>query len=213
MKTPFETYATGLALSHRALERNLLRFGELAERRERAPDGLAAFVELFGEFLDVHHDSEDRFVFPALRRHAAGRTSDAAHLDRWDGEHREIVALGRALRRDASAGDIAQLGAHSRELHALLVPHAADEEATLAPAHMAEMLPAPEMAAMMTAMEKANRARAIAMASFLATSLEPHEQRTLLGAAPWMFRKVLLPLGARRMRRFGELVHTREIAL
>ena len=34
-----------------------------------------------------------------------------------------------------------------------------------------------------------------------------------LGDAPWMFRKVLLPLGARRMRRFGELVHTREIAL
>jgi hypothetical protein len=115
MKTPLETYAVGLALSHRALERTLSRFSELAERREPAP--------------------------------------------------------------------------------------------------LADMLPADELAAMMAAVQKANRARAIAMASFLATSLEPQEQRTLLGDAPWMFRKVLLPLGVRRMRRFGELVHTREIAL
>jgi hypothetical protein len=213
MKTPFESYALGLALSHRVLERNLRRFTELAERRAPAPEGLAAFVELYGEFLDVHHDGEDRFLFPALRRHTAGRSSDAAHLDRWDHEHRDIVRLGGELRRAASAGDLAQLGAHSRDLHALFVPHAADEEATLVPAHLAEMLPGEELGAMMAAVQKANRARAIAMASFLATSLEPQEQRTLMGAAPWVFRKVLLPLGARRMRRFGELVHTREIAL
>lgn len=213
MKTAYETYATGLALSHRALERNLVRFGEIAERGERAPDGLAAFVELYGEFLDVHHDSEDRFLFPALRRHAAGRSTDAAHLDRWDREHRDIIALGRELRAAATGGDLALLGARSNDLLALLTPHAGDEEAVLAPAHLAEMLLAPELGAMMGALQKANRPRALAMASFLATSLDPAEQRALMGDAPWVFRKVLLPLRARRMRRFHGLVHTAEIAL
>jgi hypothetical protein len=214
MHDVYETYATGLALSHRALERNLVRFCQLAEAGEPAPEGLGEFVALYSEFLDVHHAAEDRFVFPALRAHAAGRSTDAAHLDRWDREHHDILAVGAELRRAGAAGTVDRLAAHSRELSALLAPHAADEEAVLSAAHLAEMLPASELGALMQAMEKANRSRALAMAGFLATSLEPAEQRALMGGAPWLFRKVLLPLvGVRRMRRFGTLVHTPEVSL
>src|SRR4051812_46557737 len=99
MKTPYEQYALGLELSHRALERNLDRFVELADGGEPAPPDLGAFVALFGEFLSAHHDGEDRFLFPALRRHAAGRSTDAAHLDRWDAEHRTIIRLADELVR------------------------------------------------------------------------------------------------------------------
>jgi hypothetical protein len=64
------------------------------------------------------------------------------------------------------------------------------------------------------AIGRANRSRAIAMASFLASSLDPAEQKALLGHTPWIFRKVLLGLvGARQMRRFRSFVRTQSIAI
>lgn len=213
MKTAYDRYALGLALSHRALERNLVRFGELAERGGPAPANLGAFLALFTEFLEVHHSGEDRHLFPALRRHAAGRSTDVAHLDRWDGEHREVRRLGEELAQLARRVELAAVGRCSQALRDVLGPHTCDEEAVMTAGHLAEMIPERELAAMMHDVEKANRPRALALASFLATSLEPAEQHALMGEAPWLFRKVVLPLvGARKMRPFRDLVHTREIA-
>src|SRR3569833_4739124 len=85
MKTVYDHFALGLERSHRALDRNLVRFVELAARAAPAPAILGPFLALFAEFLEVHHAGEDRFLFPALRRETAGRSTDAAHLARWVG--------------------------------------------------------------------------------------------------------------------------------
>lgn len=214
MKTAYETYWLGLELSHRALVRNLSRFITAADRRETNAE-LGPFVELYVEFLGVHHDSEDRFVFPALRRHTAGRTTDIAHLDRWDREHHDLYRLAAELASLAKRlpASLAELGARSQALVAVLEPHVRDEESVLTAGHLAEMIPERELADTLGQIAKANRPRALAMASFLATSLEPAEQHALMGDAPWVFRKVLLPIvGRRKMRRFRGLVHTNEIA-
>jgi hemerythrin superfamily protein len=219
MKNAYESYTVGLQLSHLALLRNLDRFVEIAEQGPRPAPQLPAFVRLYVSFLDVHHGSENDFVFPALRRHAAGKTTDAAHLDRWSAEHRDVHALGEQLSRDAqrigaSPGPISMLAKTSRELKALLTPHVASEEDVLSPAHLPEMIPEKELAATIAAIGRANASRAIAMASFLATSLEPDEQRALLGDAPWIVRKVILGfIGERRMRRFRSIVHSPSIAV
>jgi hypothetical protein len=188
MKNAHESYVLGLRLSHLALLRNLDRFVEV--------------------------------VFPALRRHAAGRTTDAAHLDRWSADHCEIDALGEelvhlAMRLTGGGGDaLALLGKRSAELKALLTPHVASEEAVLSSSHLPEMISERELGETTDAIARANRSHAIAMASFLASSLEPDEQKALLGEAPWIFRKFFLGvLGARRMRRYRSLVHTPTLAV
>jgi hemerythrin superfamily protein len=213
MRNPYESYSLGLRLSHRALTRNLDRFVELAAEGKPLPHDLGDFVRLYVEFLEVHHDSEDRFVFPALRQNTAGRTTDAAHLDRWTSEHRDITRVAEEIGRLGDRGGTA-LQRLSRELRDLLTPHVASEEDVMTPTHLAEMVPAAEFARVMDDIQKANRSRGLAMASFLATSLEPDEQRALLGEAPWIFRKVILPyVGARKMRRFRDYVQTPSIAL
>lgn len=213
MKTVYDRFALGLALSHRALERNLVRFGELAARGAPAPANLGAFLGLFAEFLEVHHAGEDRFLFPALRRETAGRSTDVAHLARWDGEHVEIRRLGQELERLAERVELAALGRCSQALRDLLGPHTHDEETVLSAGHLPEMIPERELAMTLRDIEKANRSRALAMASFLASSLEPAEQHALMGEAPWLFRRVILPwVGARKMKPFRDLVHTQEIA-
>lgn len=213
MKTVYDQFALGLELSHRALDRNLVRFGELAARAAPAPANLGPFLALFAEFLEVHHAGEDRFLFPALRREAAGRSTDAAHLARWDGEHVEIRRLARELERLAQHVELAALGRCSQALRDVLGPHTHDEEAVLTAGHLPEMIPERELAAALQNIQKANRSRALAMASFLASSLEPAEQHALMGEAPWLFRRVILPwVGARKMKPFRDLVHTQEIA-
>jgi hypothetical protein len=214
MKTIYQQYALGLELSHRALERNLDHFAELASGGGAPPADLGPFLALYCEFLAVHHHGEDDHLFPALRRNAAGRSSDVAHLDRWDGEHREIERLGRELERLAGRVELGALGRRSADLRALLTPHTRDEEQTLTAAHLAEMISDRELTTALDGIQRAMKPRALAMASFLATSLDPDEQRALMGDAPWIFRKVILPVvGGRKMKRFRGLVRTPEIAL
>ena len=220
MKSEHERYALGLRLSHAALIRNLDRFVEIAasDGFERL-DPLAAFVALYVEFFHLHHRSEEEHLFPALRRCSAGKTTDAAHLERWSAEHRDIDQLGRGLAEIAERlpqrrSQLKELGRASRVLRELLGPHTTSEEEILSATHLPEMLPERELKATIDAIARANRARAIAMASFLASSLQPGEQHALLGEAPWIFRKLFLGvIGARRMRRFRALVQTPSISV
>ncbi len=209
MTTIYNSYELGLRLSHRALTRNLDVFTKLADADAELPD-LGEYLRLYREFLDVHHSGEDRSLFPALHRHTAGRSTDAAHLDRWTTEHRDIVRLGEELgelaARVTSGGGRRELAARSRDLLAVLTPHAESEEAVLTAQHLAEMLPERELAAAVEEVARANRSRALSMAGFLAGSLEPEEQRAMFGDAPWLFRRVLLPLSRRRMRRFDDVL-------
>jgi hemerythrin-like domain-containing protein len=219
VENAYQSYALGLKLSHAALTRNLERFVELGERADRrvAPE-LAAFVAIYGRFLDVHHRAEDDFVFPALRRSGAGRSTDAAHLDRLSTEHRDVEALGRELssvatRLEADGDAFRRLAHTSRALQDLLRPHLRSEEELLTATHLPEMISEKVLAATMGELGRANRADALGMASFLAASLTEPEQQALFGAAPWIFRKLLGVVGARSMRRFRALVQTPTIAL
>lgn len=220
MRGAYETFPLGLRLGHAALLRNLDRFADLGGVRVSvASADLAAFVALYLEFLDVHHRGEDDFIFPALRESSPGRTTDAAHLDRWSADHRDIDALGQELSRaaarlDGGGGALADLGRASLALRQALEPHLASEEQILTEAHLREMITEPELEAATAAIGKKNRSRGLAMASFLVHSLDPHEQKALLGDTPWVFRKVLLGvLGERRMRRFRRLLLTEAFAL
>jgi len=161
------------------------------------------FVGLYGRFLVVHHESEDRIIFPTLRRHGRLRSTDAAHLDRWSREHHEVNALGEALVRtsggirDGERGPLGEIRRLSQDLEALLAPHLAAEEEVLTPGHLAEMVPARAIAEI----DRQGRTlfgseRGIPL--FFAHSLQPNEQKQVFRAAPWIFRRVIFPLMDRR---------------
>jgi nucleoside-diphosphate-sugar epimerase len=76
-------------MSHRALMRNL----DVLARETTRTDALDAFVRRYLEFLVVHHRAEEHDLFPVLRRAGKLRSTDVAHLARWDGEHRDIAKL------------------------------------------------------------------------------------------------------------------------
>jgi len=220
VKNAYQSFPLGLKLSHAALLRNLDGFVRLAESNARPDADLADFVSLYVEFLDVHHNGEDGHIFPALRKHTAGRSTDAAHLEQWTNEHRAIYAAGKALSdvaakiRSATPSSLGELRRLSAELKDMLVPHFASEEALLNTAHLPEMISAHELEATQQEIAKKERSRALRMAGFLVHSLEPTEQRALLGETPWLFRKLLLKrIAERRMVRFRPFVFERSVAL
>src|SRR5262245_14603583 len=103
MPDKFEAYATGLQLGHRALLRNL----DVPARETTHSAELDAFVRRYLEFLVVHHRAEDDDLFPVLRQHGRLRTTDAAHLTRWDSEHRDVAKLADELGRNLDRADMA----------------------------------------------------------------------------------------------------------
>jgi hypothetical protein len=221
MKGAFETFPLGLRLSHAALLRNLDRFTAIADDgRTTSPDHLGDFVALYVAFLDVHHLGEDEFIFPALRAHSTGKSTDAAHLDRWSSEHRDVCAAARALDRAATQlrssprEGFADLGRISADLKALLVPHLESEEGALTGEHLSKMIPEQELENTQRAIGKKMGSRGLQMGAFLAHSLAPPEQRMLFGEQPWLVRKLLLGfLGERRMARFRPFVFEPSLAL
>jgi len=96
-RRPSTALAERFRLSHEALRRNLDRFVAVIDRGEDFSTMICEFIRQYGEFLIIHHDAEDQIHFPALRHAGRLRSTDAAHLDRWTAEHREVNALGRAL--------------------------------------------------------------------------------------------------------------------
>jgi hemerythrin-like domain-containing protein len=228
-KTAYEMFPLGLQLSHRAILRNLDHFAQLtrvgrglamdrAERRETMkPERAAEYITWFDDFLDVHHQGEDHHIFPALRSHSAGRSTDIAHLDAWAREHEQIYRLSGALRNASRklASDPNTLGEVQRlaaELRQTLEPHLRAEEEVLTPQHLREMIPEKELERAQLAIPKSQGVSAVRMAQFFVHSLEPGEQRALLGDTPWFFRKIVLgAFGAARARRLGELMPVREL--
>jgi hemerythrin superfamily protein len=210
MSDRFEAYATGLQMSHRALMRNL----DVLARETARTDALDAFVRRYLEFLVVHHRAEEDDLFPVLRRASKLRSTDAAHLTRWDGEHRDIAKLADELARALDRSDLPALAADAGELRQLLQPHFDDEEQVLTAARLREMVPEDALADVMRASARANRRHALAMASFFAHSLEPAEQRMMFGETPWIFRRVLLGwIGERRFMPLRPYAYTKELAL
>jgi hemerythrin-like domain-containing protein len=210
MKPAYDSFPLGLHLSHVALLRNLDRFIAIADDEQTAvPHHLVEFVALYVDFLELHHFGEDEFIFPALRRHAAGKSVDVAHLEHWGAEHREVHASAQSLGRTAT-----RLGGSAREglvelrrisidLKELLVPHLASEEEALTSEHLRTMIPEQELENAQRGIGKSTGPRGLAMGAFLAHSLAPREQHALFGEQPWIVRKLLFGfVGERRMARF-----------
>jgi hypothetical protein len=232
MKGAYQMFPLGLRLSHRALQRNLGQFSRLSRStsglvltraegtRPVTREQVAGYVAWYVDFLDVHHRGEDDHLFPALRKHSAGRTTDAAHLDGWTREHQEIYRLGERLRGASESlgrdtpGALENLQSVSTELSTLLEPHMKAEEALLTPEHLPEMIPEQELERAQLAIPRSQGAGALRMASFFVHSLEPEEQRSLLGETPWVFRKLVLPAaGLGRVRRYKAIMPVTRIAL
>lgn len=234
MKSAYEMFPLGLRFSHLALLRNLDRFAALSRGKrgrlsltnggaKASPlraKRVAEYVGWYADFLDLHHRGEDDCLFPALRKHSAGRTTDVAHLDAWRHEHEAIYRLGEELRRESAklaAGEpraLERLQQRAAELKELLTPHLRQEEEVLTPQHLQEMIPERELAQAQLAIPRSQGVKAVSMANFFVHSLKPGEQRALLGDTPWFFRKIVLgTLGARRARRFGNLMPQREVHL
>lgn len=209
---PHELYARQFRLAHEALRRNLDHFVALIES-DRELD-LAAFgeiVRLYGDFLVVHHESEDEILFPLLRRSGRLRTTDAAHLEHWSAEHRDVNRVGRLLGRAGAAlepagrAKLSLIRSLSLELAERLRPHLASEEELINADRLREMVPARAIAG------AGRRATLFAesparMAAFYAHSLRADEQRQVFGEAPWFFRKVILPRVDRGLYRRGSSV-------
>jgi hemerythrin-like domain-containing protein len=221
MRDPHLGFATGMRLAHVALLRNLQRFQTLGGApRLISASNLSDFVDLYVAFLDAHHQAEDEFIFPGLRRSAPGRSSDAAQLEQWTSAHRDIHAAGRDLASAAGKvrgelpGAEAAVARAAAALESLLSPHLADEDEALSAEHMREMISAAALEKMQRAIGKRMGARGLPLAAFLVHSLSPAEQREMLGEQPWLFRKVLLGvIGKRHMARFRELVFEPALAL
>ena len=201
---PFADYVTRFRLSHEALRRNLRRFIELAETGEPLEGGaFGDFLRLYGKFLIVHHESEDQVIFPTLRRYGRLRSTDAAHLERWSTEHRDVNAAAEELTRVGGrvrdGGQQARLDVAraSRELETLLTPHLASEEELFTPTHLAEIVPAKAIGEIdREARRLFGRDRDIPL--FFAHSLQANEQKQVFAAAPWIFRRIIFPLMDRR---------------
>lgn len=194
-------YATRFRLSHEALRRNVRHFDVLIAKgaAERAPAAFGELIELYAQFLIAHHESEDHALFPTLRRSSALRSTDAAHLEQWTAEHLAVNKAGTALERaggELRRGDqtaIAEIERLVYELDELLEPHLAGEELLINAQRLREMVSASAIAEIEVKSRKLG-GRSPMMALFFLHSLSPGEQREVFGPAPWMFRKVVMPL-------------------
>jgi hypothetical protein len=144
----FHTFHRGLVQSHAEL-RDGARGIEAAAGGE--DDAVTArLVAAFCQLLLNHHKAEDAFFFPAFRAAGRLRSSDVAFLAARDHEHVAIHRLCLALReagerhgRGRAATDFrATVAGLVRELSAASLPHFAEEEAVLTPAHLATMISA-----------------------------------------------------------------------
>jgi hemerythrin-like domain-containing protein len=202
---PFQDYLARFRLAHDALRRNLTHFMHLIDTEVPFdPAAFGAFVGLYAQFLVVHHEAEDRVLFPTLRRYGGLKSTDAAHLEKFTADHRLVNAAGETLRRlgeglgSGGRAGLREVRRMSAELGALLDPHLSAEEELLTPGQLAEMIP-PRAIGEIDGESGRLFSSARTIPLFFAHSLLPAEQRQVFAAAPWLFRKVILPLRDRRL--------------
>lgn len=198
--SPYELHAEKLRLAHLVLRRNIRRIQEAASAERLVPGvDLADYVALFLRFLTLHHENEDRFLFPTLWANAPRRTTDAAELDRFGKEHEHVHALIDAIGaelpalRRGGADAYRSLARRIADLEAMIVPHLDAEELVLAPARLAEMIPADALMrceAMIVEEDRSRGGKDVLM--LLVHSLDVAERRTLLGKQPWFVERVLI---------------------
>ncbi|EMF01888.1 hemerythrin domain-containing protein [Streptomyces mobaraensis NBRC 13819 = DSM 40847] len=136
----FASLASGhrtMLLAHRAMVRDLDRVARTAEGLAAAPDAeraeaLRAYIEKLSQIIEHHHEGEDEFLWPSLRRLGA----DEAALTLMTTEHDELAKnlrhwheTARGLGADPSAA--AELARLTHPLRDELARHAADEEREL----------------------------------------------------------------------------------
>lgn len=131
---PHITDTRTMNIVHNALRRDLAR-AQRALASESPPNderraALAGHLDWMMHFLHVHHDGEDRGLWPAVRR----LNPDAGPLlDRMDADHRlvapaitEVTAAVAAYRSDA--GSRHELSRALGRLAEVLIPHLQREE-------------------------------------------------------------------------------------
>ncbi|MFL5350945.1 MAG: hemerythrin domain-containing protein [Hyalangium sp.] len=212
-----------MGLIHDVLRRNLGRIIQVAETKEQvSTQDFADFIELYLRFLMLHHEGEDQYIFPVLKKGPAVSASDAAFLDSRGSEHVQVhatcEALGKAAREVREQGSAAfpSLGRVAGELRTLLLPHLQIEEQVLTASHMAKVVSASELEdsqKRMVARDQKEGGTQVLL--FIIHALTPDEQRAFfLDDMPWFVRKVLVGLiWSRSYRRFLPFSHSRTIGL
>jgi iron-sulfur cluster repair protein YtfE (RIC family) len=133
--------------AHAAFRRDLERMAAAA-----IPANLANFTRrasimsgwvMFKGQLHIHHNAEDRYMWPRLRKHLAGDTTVAATLDAIEAEHALIDPLVAAVDAALATPDGAGVGGIIDQLRTTLSQHMSHEEREAMPL-VAEVLPEKE---------------------------------------------------------------------
>ncbi|OEJ98200.1 hypothetical protein J116_018900 [Streptomyces thermolilacinus SPC6] len=134
-----------MLLAHRAMVRDLGRVARSAEQLAHSPDpgraaALRGYVDRLFQVIEHHHEGEDEFLWPRLRRLGA----DEEALTLMTTEHAELAKLlhdwhaastrlgtDAGASSDAGAGAAAGLAGLTEGVRDQLSRHAADEEREL----------------------------------------------------------------------------------
>jgi iron-sulfur cluster repair protein YtfE (RIC family) len=115
--------------THDAFRRDLARLAAAADPRTGS---LRAFKEgwkTFTYYLTIHHSSEDKALWPPVRRKAGLTAEQVAVLDAMEAEHAVLDPLMASVDSQLASGDLERLPATVAELTAALTAHLENEEA------------------------------------------------------------------------------------
>ncbi len=98
----------------------------------------ADFAKEIPFYLHEHHEAEDRFLFPAVKRGVSMKPDLVAFLDARTDEHGAIHALSDALARAAATLDREAIRQASVALRAQLDPHFLAEERGLSASELTD---------------------------------------------------------------------------
>ncbi|MFG2246295.1 hemerythrin domain-containing protein [Spirillospora sp. NPDC048823] len=125
------TCHTLLYAAHDAFRRDLDRLAAAAAAGKGGAAHVRAGWENLKDQIRIHHDLEDRLLWPRVRRAVAGRRAERAVMEEMGAEHARIGPLiGRV---DAVMRDGGDLPAAVRELRAAVEAHLRHEEMTALP--------------------------------------------------------------------------------
>lgn len=196
---------------HAAVRRDLDRLATALEAApdsdtKRARDLRRAYANLHAE-LKHHHEQEDRFVFPALRRLGI----DTALIEDMDGEHHAMSnaldSTARLMQRYAgtgSAADAAAARASVEQTRTVVERHLTHEEAELEPL-MRPHLASAEWKQTEKALRKAPPSTTGRFFAWVTDGMDPESQAYLRSTIPGPVIAVFSKVFGRRYHR--EVAH------